>query len=230
MKKIFLGVISLMLVLLPLKVEAKSYSFEGYYCDAKQSLGDGTFKEVCHILVTSDFDVNHIKLNLILKNVVLDSVKTNGSWVNKNGLSNTMEFTSTKSYNGSFSVADLVFIGNDDDTECEASIEPKLIEKTTEGKVCAIIDDAYYGKNGNKVTEEEYYEECCNYVCSVVDDKYYFDSKGNSVSYDAFVKDCGTIEGPQTAINYGFIILPVGIIGMFLIVKFAKKNTKIYKI
>lgn len=230
MKKLFFGLFSFMLIILPFKVEAKTHSFNGYYCDKKVDQNDGTFKEVCHILVTSDYDVNHIKLKLVLKNVVLESVKTNGDWINQNGLSNNMEFSSNSTHKGSYSVADLTFIGNMDVEDCEASIEPTLIEKTSTNNVCAIIDDKYYGKNGTQVNEEAYYEECCNYVCAVVDDKYYFDSKGNSVSYNEFMKDCGTIEGPQTGINYGFIILPIGILSMIAIVKFAKKNTKIYKI
>ena len=38
------------------------------------------------------------------------------------------------------------------------------------------------------------------------------------------------VENPQTGINYGYIILPIGIIFIIAILKIAKKNTKIYKI
>lgn len=231
MKKLGLLLISILIVFAPINVSAKTYSFDGYYCDAKIDQGDGTFKEVCHILVTTDFEINHIKLSLILKNVVLDSVKTNGDWINKNGLSNSMEFTANTSHQGSFSVADLTFVGNMNDEECEASIMPELAEKRADGKVCAIIDDLYYGKNGTEVSEEKYYEECCNYICTVVNNKYYFDSKGNSVSYDAFMEDCSELQTiPETGIDYGYIVLPLGIISIIAIIRFAKKNTKIYKI
>ncbi len=231
MKRLGMVLLSILAIALPMNVSAKSYSFGGYYCDAKEDQHDGTFKEVCHVLVTSDFDINHIKLELILKNLVLDSVKTSSDWVNKNGLSNKMEFTSNTSHNGSFSVADLVFLGNINDEECEASIMPVLAEKTTNDMVCAIIDEKFYGKNGSVVDEVTYYEECCNYICTVVDNKYYFDNKGKSVDYDTFMERCSEIEeGPQTGIDYGYIVLPLGIISIIGILRFAKKNTKIYKI
>ena len=38
------------------------------------------------------------------------------------------------------------------------------------------------------------------------------------------------IDNPQTGINYGYIMLPIGIISIIVIIKVAKKNTKIYKI
>jgi len=231
--------------MIPSYASAKSYNFGGYYCDSKQDLGDGTFYMTCHILATTDFDVNHIEGELILRNVKLESIKTNSDWVNNNGLSTSVKFTSETSHKGSFAVADLVFTGNTSDTECEASFAPKLIDKETENYVCAIVDNEYYGKNGSKVTEERYYEECCNYVCTVVDNKYYFNSQGKSVSYDKFMEDCSTttttetnnptpkdpvIKNPQTGFNYGYIILPLGIVSIIAIIKFTKKNTKIYKI
>jgi len=107
-------------------------------------------------------------------------------------------------------------------------------EKVEEvNKVCAIVDDEYYGKNGEVVDEETYYEECCDYVCTVVDNKYYFDSNGKSVTYEEMLEDCSTTEtivNPQTGIDYGYILLPIGIISIIGIIKFSKKNTKIYKI
>ena len=42
--------------------------------------------------------------------------------------------------------------------------------------------------------------------------------------------DDGLVENPQTGFNYGYIMLPIGIISIIVIVKVAKKNTKIYKI
>ena len=111
--------------------------------------------------------------------------------------------------------------------------------------VCMIVDDVYYGENGTVVSEEEYMEQCCNYTCTIVDDKYYFDSKGQSVTYDEMMEDCSTtevvvepevptddglVENPQTGFNYGYIMLPIGIVSIIVIVKVAKKNTKIYKI
>lgn len=231
MKKLVYIALCVLVLTLPINVSAKSYNFNGYYCDGKVDQKDGTFKEVCHILVTTDFDVNHIKLSLILKNVVLESVKTSGDWVSLNGLSSSMEFTSNSSHIGSFAVADLTFVGNNDDEECEASIMPELVEKQTKNNVCAIIDDIYYGKNGEVVDLETYYEDCCDYVCAVVDETYYFNSKGQSVSYDEFMEDCSTIEeNPSTGINYGYVVLPLGILSIVAIIKIAKKNTKIYKI
>jgi len=228
-------------MLLPNSVNAASYRFN-YYCDAKQPLDDGTFYMTCHLLINSDMDLNHVKGSLILKNVTLESVKPSSDWVNKNGLSTSVEFTSSTTHKGSFSVADFVFTGNQSDKECEASFLAELAEKTKEPtpeptpepekKVCAIVDDQYYGKNGNIVTEETYYEECCNYICTVVDNKYYFNSKGESVKYDEMLEDCSThtVTNPQTGIDYGYILLPIGIISIIAIVKFSKKNTKIYKI
>lgn len=243
MKKLFLLISILCIITIPTKqVEAKSYSFGGYYCDAKQSLGNGTFYLTCHIVAKTDFEINHIEGDLILKNVKLESIRTNSDWVSNNGLSSRVSFTSSTPHIGSFAVADLVFIGNESDTECEASFAPDIAEKqepeTPEMKACAIIDNEYYGKNATKVTEEKYYEECCNYVCTIVDNKYYFDSKGKSVSYEKFKSDCSesnTVitpipDSPQTGIDYGYIILPIGVISIIGIIKFTKKNAKIYKI
>lgn len=234
MKKIFLVLLSLAFIIIPSNVNAKSYSFGGYYCDAKSPNGDGTFNMTCHIVATTDFDVNHIEGTLILKNVTLKNITTSSDWVSNNGLSSNVSFTSATTHKGSFMVADLLFTGNLSDTECEASFMPTLAEKKEEPKeenhVCMILNNEYYGKSGLKVTEEKYYEECCNYTCTVIDNKYYFDSNGKSVSYDKFLKDCSTTENPKTGINAGYIILPFGIISIIAIIKMAKKNTKIYKI
>lgn len=241
MKKILLVLLVISSFIIPVKeTSAKSYSFNNYYCDAKQPVGDGTFLMTCHIVAYTDFEVNHIEGDLILRNVKLESIKTNGDWTSHNGLSSNFKFTSSSSHQGTFTVADLLFSGNLSDTECEASIAPTIIEKDKPveedeiNKVCAIVDNEYYGANGTKVTVEKYYEECCNYVCTVVDNKYYFNSAGKSVSYDAFIEDCSetTIipDTPQTGIDYGYILLPLGIISIIAIIKLTKKNTKIYKI
>lgn len=231
MKKLLAVLLVLSAIIIPTNVTAKSYNFGGYYCDEKQPLDNGTFYMTCHIVATTDFEVNHIKGKLILKNVTLESIKTSSDWTSNNGLSTNVDFTSASTHSGSFSVADLVFSGNLSDEECEASFEPIIAEKV-EKKVCAIIDGEYYGKNGTKVEEETYFEECCDYVCTVVDNKYYFNSKGESVTYDEMLEDCQTTEivNPPTGINYGYILLPIGIVSIIGIIKFSKKNTKIYKI
>ncbi len=231
MKKLLLGIIFLSIILLPTNiVQAKSYNFGGYYCDAKKDLGDGTFSLTCHILATTDFNVNHIEGTLILKNVKLQEIRTHNDWVSNNGLSSNVSFTSSKSYNGSFSVADLIFTGNNSDTECEASFMPTLAEEKNDNHVCAVVDNIYYGKDGSIVSESKYYEDCYNYVCTVIDNKYYFDNTGKSVDYNEFMQKCSTTESPNTGINYGFIILPIGLLSLIGITKFVKKNTKIYKI
>ena len=239
MKKILFIFLCLLTVFAPFKAEAKSYNFSGYYCDAKQPLDDKTFYLTCHIVVSTDFNVNHIKGNLILKNVKLEDIRTANDWKNNNGLETTVDFTAASNHMGSFSVADLVFTGNLADTECEASFEPLVVEEvvttpTPSNPVCAIVDNEYYGKDGSKITEEKYYEDCCNYVCEVVDNKYYFNKNGKSVSYNEFLNDCSSEEyvpsTPDTGINYGYIILPIGIVSIIAIVKITKKNNKIYKI
>ena len=232
MKKIISILICIVAVLSPLTVSAKSYNFGGYYCDAKQPNGDGTFTLTCHIIATTDFEINHIEGSLILKNVTLKSIKTSNDWVSNNGLSSSVDFSAKTTHKGTFNVADLTFVGNLSDTECEASFNPKLAELVIpkeEKHVCVMLDDKYYGKNGEIINEEKYYEDCCNYACTVVDNKYYFNSTGKSVSYDAMLEDCKTVN-PQTGIDYGLMMLPFGILAMFIISKFAKKNTKIYKI
>lgn len=232
MKKILRVLFILGIFLIPNVAHASSYHVN-YYCDAKQPVDDDTFKMTCHLQINTDMDLNHVKGSLILKNVTLESIKTNNDWVNKNGLSTNIELKSTTTHTGSFSVADFTFTGNRNDTECEASYVSEIVEKIKEEKqVCAIVDDKYYGKNGSIVNEETYYEECCNYVCTVVDNKYYFNATGKSVSYDEMLEDCKThsITNPSTGIDYGYIILPIGIISIVAIIRFAKKNTKIYKI
>lgn len=241
MKKLFLIILCICACIIPNTVSAKSYRFN-YTCDPKQPLGDGTFYMTCHIAITTDFDINHIEGNLILENVKLESIKTKGDWTSNNGLSENVSFTSSASHSGQIAIADLVFTGNVNVERCEASFNPTLVEnKQPEKIVCALIDNEYYGKNGTKVTEEKYYEECCNYTCTIVDNKYYFNSKGQSVSYDKFMEDCSTKpdipnvdptipDSPATGIDYGYILLPIGIISLIGIIKIAKKNTKIYKI
>lgn len=231
MKKILSLLIVLCTLVFPSVVNAASYNVR-YYCDSKQPLDDGTFYMTCHLVINSNMEINHVKGELILKNVKLESIRPNSDWVN-NGTGISVDFTASTTHNGSFSVSDFVFTGNLSDTECEASFSPTVIEETKPEKhTCAIINDEYYGKNGNAVSEVTYYEECCNYVCTVVNNEYYFNSKGKSVSYDAMLEDCSThtIVNPSTGINYGYIILPLGIISLIGIIKFSKKSTKIYKI
>ena len=168
-------------------------------------------------------------------------IKTHDDWTSNNGLSTSVEFTAQSGHSGTFTIADLVFTGDLSDEECEASFMPDTaIYEEPQDFVCMIVDDVYYGENGTVVTEEEYYEQCCNYTCTIIDDKYYFDSNGNSVTYEEMVEDCGEtdivvdpeepIDNPQTGINYGYILLPIGIVSIIAIIKISKKNTKIYKI
>lgn len=235
MKKILSILVILTIILLPSTASASSYRIN-YHCDAKQPLDDGTFYLTCHLAINSDMDINHVKGSLLLKNVKLASIKTNNDWQSLNGLNTDVEFTSTSDHKGSFTVADFVFTGNLSDTECEASYIADVAEKTKpttpepSNKVCAIVDDVYYGKNGNTVSEEKYYEECEHYTCTVVDNKYYFNSQGKSVSYDAMLEDCSTSNNPSTGINYGYIIIPIGLISLIGITKITKKKQKIYKI
>ena len=59
---------------------------------------------------------------------------------------------------------------------------------------CEIIDDIYYGKSGNIVTEEIYQNECENvslYICEVINGVYY-GKTGNRVSYLEYQKECNT--------------------------------------
>lgn len=251
MKKILWVLLGLLAIIIPSEVQAKSYSFGGYYCDSKQPVGDGTFTMTCHIVAKTDFDVNHISGTLILKNVTLQSIKTKDDWVSNNGLATNVDFTSTGKHNGDFAVADLVYTGNLSDTECEASFMPNVAEETTptpdpepdpepQKYTCAKVDNEFYGSNGTKVTEERYMEECCQYKCTIVDNKYYFNASGKSVSYDKFLEDCSSStvvpndptlpDNPSTGFSYGYIFVPIGILSIMAIMKFAKKNTKIYKI
>ena len=236
MKKVLGILLVLATIIMPYyHVEAKSYNFEGYYCDQKQPIDDKTFYMTCHIVVNTDFGVNHIEGNLVLKNVTLTDIRTNDDWVNNNGISTHDNFTANTNHQGTFTVADLIYTGNLADTECIAGFEPIIAEEIIpKTYTCAIIDNEYYGKDGSKITEEKFYEDCCDYVCTVVDNKYYFDNNGKSVDYDSFLKSCSTVEfvpdSPQTGIDYGYIILPLGIISIIGIVRYTKKNSKIYKI
>ncbi len=229
MKKIFSILLALTLIFMPLEASAKSHKVD-FTCDAKQEMSDGTFYMTCHLLVTSDYEINHIEGSLILKNVTLESIKTNSDWVSNNGNALTTDFTASTGHTGSYSVADFIFTGDLSATECSALYNPTVIEKETENHVCAIVDDVYYGKDGSEVSKETYYEDCCNYTCTVIDNQYYFNSKGESVTYDEMLNDCGSPENPKTGIDYGYVILPIGIVSIIAILKFAKKNTKIYKI
>lgn len=241
MRKIFLFALCVLVIFSPISANAATVDFNGYYCDSKKDLGDGTFYMTCHIVVKSTKEINKVTGTLILKNVTLESIKTYDDWTSNNGLSTNVSFTSSKGHSGTFTIADLVYTGSLSDDECEASFMPDGADyEKPQSYVCKIVDDVYYGENGNVVTEEEYYEQCCNYTCTVVDDKYYFDSNGNSVTYDEMVADCSEdeivvnpeepVDNPKTGINYGYIMLPLGIVSIIAIIKIAKKNTKIYKI
>lgn len=249
MKKVLLVFLMLFAVIYPISVDAATVDFSGYYCDAKQDLGDGTFYMTCHIVVTSTKEINKVEGTLILRNVTLESIKTNDDWTSNNGLSSEVSFTAASGHTGTYTVADLVFTGDLSAEECEASFMPDVADyiepEEPQDFVCMIVDDVYYGENGTAVSEEEYMEQCCNYTCTIVDDKYYFNSKGQSVTYDEMMEDCSTtevvvepevptddglVENPQTGFNYGYIMLPIGIVSIIVIVKVARKNTKIYKI
>ena len=60
MKRIFLILLCLSALVIPTKTEAKSFDFSGYYCDSKQSQNDGTFLLTCHIVVKTDYNINHV--------------------------------------------------------------------------------------------------------------------------------------------------------------------------
>ncbi len=243
MKKIFTILLCLSTILIPIKAEASSYQYN-YYCDSKEKLDDGTFYMTCHLILTTDFNVNHVAGQLILENVTLEQIKTNSDWVSNNGLSTNLDFKSKTTHSGTFTIADFTFTGDLSDTECTANFSPEVPELITTKPTpdptpqeptnpsCEIVDGEYYDEDGNKITEEKYYEKCFNYVCTVVDDKYYYNSEGKSVSYDKFLEDCSTNvpETPETGINYGLIVLPLGLLSIIGITKFIKKNTKIYKI
>lgn len=231
MKKLVFIFALILSLILPINVSAKSYNFN-WTCDNKVSQNDGTYKMVCHLYLTTDFEVNKIEGALILNNVELKEVKTSSDWNNDNNLDTDVSFTSVTAHKGSFLIANFIFTGNESDTECEASFAPRLVDKVSDNYVCAIIDDEYYGKNGEKTTEEKYYEECCNYTCAIVDNKYYFDNNGKSVSKEAFMEVCSTpnVDNPYTGVNSGYIFVPIGILSIIGILVFTKKNTKIYKI
>lgn len=126
MKKIFFVLLSICFIFLPIRVHAKTLSFEGYYCDPKQDLGDGTFYMTCHIVATSDYEINQVKGKLILKNVTLESIKVHDDWVSNNGLSTDVNFTAKTGHSGTFTIADLVYTGDLSDEECEASFMPEV--------------------------------------------------------------------------------------------------------
>lgn len=249
MKKILFVFLMVVAIIMPANVNA-AVDFTGYYCDSKQDLGDGTFYMTCHIVVTSTQEINHVKGQLVLTNVTLESIKTYDDWTSNNGLSSSVDFSATSGHTGTYTLADLLFTGDLSAEKCEASFMPDSAvyeepdeptqPEEPENHVCMIVDGIYYGEGGNVVTEEEYYEQCCNYTCTIIDDKYYFDSNGNSVTYDEMIEDCSEtditvdpeepVDNPQTGIDYGYILLPIGIISIIAIVKISKKNTKIYKI
>ena len=61
MKKVLLVFLMLFAVIYPISVDAATVDFSGYYCDAKQDLGDGTFYMTCHIVVTSTKEINKVE-------------------------------------------------------------------------------------------------------------------------------------------------------------------------
>ena len=84
MKKLFLILLCLASIVMPQTVSAKNYQVN-FDCEEKQALDDDTFYKVCHIIITSDFDINHVTGELILKNAQVSDIKTNSDWVNNNG-------------------------------------------------------------------------------------------------------------------------------------------------
>ncbi len=70
---------------------------------------------------------------------------------------------------------------NANDT-CE---EFKLVSK----KVCKIVGDKYYGRDGSEVSEAEYKAQCEVKICKIEDGKYY-DKNGNEVSEEEYKKAC----------------------------------------
>ena len=227
MKKVLFMLLAISALVLPARVEAKSYNYN-YSCGEKMDLGDGTFYMTCQLGITADFEINHITGRLDTKNVYLQSITMGNGWVNNNGISNTIDFSSPNMQTGTINIATLVFTGNLSDEECSANFIPDTVE--TQKVTCAIVDGEYYGKNGSKVSEETYLEECCTYKCAIIDNKYYFDSNGKSVSYEQFMNDCNTTTNPQTGNESGLIAAAGGVLAIIAILKLAKKNTKIYKI
>ena len=116
MKKFIFIFLCILAIIVPMNVHA-AIDFTGYYCDPKQNLGDGTFYMTCHIVVTSDQDINQVTGTLILKNVTLESIKTYDDWTSNNGLSTEVNFTADSGHSGTFTIADLVYTGDLSDKE-----------------------------------------------------------------------------------------------------------------
>ena len=68
---------------------------------------------------------------------------------------------------------------------CHVGFEPTLYQRLPK---CEIIDDKYYGPNGDEINEEKYKEECAP-KCEIKDGKYY-DPEGKEVDKDTYDEKC----------------------------------------
>ena len=88
---------------------------------------------------------------------------------------------------------------------------------------CEIIDDKFFDKNGNQVTEDEYNLQCKTHTCEIVGNKY-FDPNGNETDEATYKSQCETvIEVPNTGSSDNLVFTVLGIVTVTGVVLMIKK-------
>ena len=89
---------------------------------------------------------------------------------------------------------------------------------------CKVVGDDYYGKDGNKISKEEYQKTC---MCRVENDKYY-DDNNNEITAEQYQNMCQPNVKTGSGNPYYFIALGgIAAIGIFFLVKNKNKFKKI---
>ncbi len=121
-----------------------------------------------------------------LNNLTLESVNDLGTWTHTNE-ELKYKFVSSKPIKDETSdVIKITFKAVDKAQDCSATFKSEGMESNP--PKCQIVDDAYYGSNGEEVSKE-IYESQCNPKCKVENDKYY-DSTGKEVDKDTYNASC----------------------------------------
>ena len=84
------------------------------------------------------------------------------------------------------------------------------------------MDNKFFDKDGNEITEDEYNLQCKTHTCEKVGDKY-FDEDGNETDANTYKEQCEmVIEVPNTSNSDNLVFTVLGVLtitGAILLIK-----------
>lgn len=190
MKKIIYSLILIMIIILPIKVNAGIKT--DMTCDDKRM--DETLKhqiKTCYIVVTASGDTSFYStsgkftmINTSLKGNIEAADKR--IKITNTNLDNLTFASETPIKNETIKVAKFTIYLAENGKECRVLWDPNEYGVNYS---CQIQNGYYYDKNGNSVSESEYNKQCKPHYCEIIDGTY-FDKNGNIVDKNEYSIQC----------------------------------------